>query len=92
MTGAGESTIATAIVSPSARPRPSIAAEMMPERPNGSTAMRIISQRVAPERERGLLVQPRRLQEHLAADRGDDRQDHDREHDGDGEDGAAGAG
>src|SRR5699024_7142781 len=44
----GESTISTAIVSPSARPRPSIAAEMMPERPNGRTAWRIISHRVAP--------------------------------------------
>ncbi|CAM5728210.1 hypothetical protein SALBM217S_07475 [Streptomyces griseoloalbus] len=44
----GESTVATAIVSPSARPRPSIEAEMMPERPNGSTARRMTSQRVAP--------------------------------------------
>ena len=43
-----ESTIATAIVSPRARPRPSIEAETMPLRPKGSTAMRIISQRVAP--------------------------------------------
>ena len=40
--------IVTAIVSPSARPRPSIAAEMTPRRPNGSTAVRIISHRVAP--------------------------------------------
>ena len=40
--------MATAMVSPSARPRPSIEAETMPERPKGSTAMRIISQRVAP--------------------------------------------
>ena len=40
--------MATAIVSPSARPRPSMVAETMPERPNGSTAIRIISQRVAP--------------------------------------------
>src|SRR5690606_17409558 len=44
----GEMTMSTAIVSPSARPRPSIAAEITPGRPNGSTAMRIISQRVAP--------------------------------------------
>ena len=43
-----ERTMATAIVSPSARPRPSIAADTMPDRPKGSTAMRIISQRVAP--------------------------------------------
>src|SRR5690606_36446199 len=39
-----ESTIATAIVSPSARPRPSMDAEMMPARPNGNTVIRIISQ------------------------------------------------
>ena len=43
-----ESTIATAIVSPSALPRPSMDAETMPLRPKGSTAIRIISQRVAP--------------------------------------------
>ena len=43
-----DSTIATARVSPSARPRPSIAPPMTPERPYGSTAIRIISQRVAP--------------------------------------------
>ena len=43
-----DSTIATAMVSPSARPRPSIAADTMPERAYGKTAMRVISQRVAP--------------------------------------------
>jgi len=43
-----ERTMTTAIVSPRARPRPSIEAEMTPERPNGRTAMRTISQRVAP--------------------------------------------
>ena len=48
MTNPGDRIITTAIVSPSARPRPSIAAEMMPERANGRTATRIISQRVAP--------------------------------------------
>ena len=42
------------------------------------------------ERERRLLVQPRRLGEHLPRDRGDDRQDHDRQHDAGGEDRAAG--
>ena len=47
-TPVAESTIATAIVSPRARPRPSIDAETMPLRPNGKTAIRIISQRVAP--------------------------------------------
>ena len=41
-------TMATAIVSPRARPRPSMTADTMPEVPNGRTAMRIISQRVAP--------------------------------------------
>ena len=40
--------IVTAIVSPSARPSPSIEPPTMAERPNGRTAMRIISQRVAP--------------------------------------------
>ncbi|AOR33491.1 hypothetical protein BFF78_22675 [Streptomyces fodineus] len=40
--------MATAIVSPRARPRPSMDAEITPERPKGSTAMRTTSQRVAP--------------------------------------------
>ena len=48
MTPVAESTMATAIVSPSARPRPSIDADTMPLRPKGKTAMRIISHRVAP--------------------------------------------
>src|SRR3954454_1531427 len=43
-----ERMIATAIVSPSARPRPSIDPLMTADLPNGSTDMRIISQRVAP--------------------------------------------
>ena len=38
----------TAIVSPSARPNPRMTAPMRPVRPYGSTARRIISQRVAP--------------------------------------------
>ncbi|BCJ38324.1 hypothetical protein Athai_58270 [Actinocatenispora thailandica] len=42
------SVIASAIVSPSARPRPSITAATMPGRPYGRTAVRIISHRVAP--------------------------------------------
>src|ERR687889_2502292 len=42
-----DSTIATAMVSPSARPRPSMTAETIPERAYGNTAIRIISQRVA---------------------------------------------
>src|SRR6478752_5458072 len=44
----GDRTVATAIVSPSARPRPSIEAEITPERPKGSTERRMTSQRVAP--------------------------------------------
>ena len=36
------------MVSPSARPRPSIVPPMMPPRPNGSTTARTIPQRVAP--------------------------------------------
>ena len=40
--------IVTAIVSPSARPRPSIAPLMTDDLPNGRTVIRIISQRVAP--------------------------------------------
>ncbi len=48
MSKVGERTMATAIVSPSARPRPSIEAEMMPERPKGITDIRMTSQRVAP--------------------------------------------
>ena len=41
-------TIVTAIVSPSARPRPSMMAPTMPMRELRRTPMRIISQRVAP--------------------------------------------
>src|SRR5699024_3295505 len=44
----GERIMATAMVSPSARPSPSMVAETMRDLPKGSTAMRIISQRVAP--------------------------------------------
>ena len=43
-----ERMIATAIVSPSARPSPSIEPLITADLPNGSTAIRIISQRVAP--------------------------------------------
>ena len=88
MPAPAESTMATAIVSPRARPRPSmtrgdhagagVGEDRQPDHlpPRGA------------ERERGLLVQPRRLGEDLARDRGDDRQDHDRQHDAGGEDGA----
>ena len=43
-----ERMIVTAIVSPSARPRPSIAPLITDDLPNGRTVIRIISQRVAP--------------------------------------------
>ena len=43
-----DKTSATAIVSPRARPRPSIAEEIIPALPNGRTAILITSQRVAP--------------------------------------------
>ena len=64
----------------------------MPGRPNGQHRHPDHLPAGRAEGERGLLVQPRRLEEDLAADRGDDRQDHDGEHDGGGEDRAAGAG
>ena len=48
MTAALPMTMVTAIVSPIARPRPSMAAPEIPAREYGSTATRIISQRVAP--------------------------------------------
>jgi hypothetical protein len=41
-------TMVTAMVSPRARPRPSNDAPTMPDRARGSTAIRIISHRVAP--------------------------------------------
>ena len=69
-----ESTIATAIVSPSARPRPSMAAETMPERPNGQHRHADHLPAGGAEGERRLLVEHRGLQEDLAADRGHDRQ------------------
>jgi hypothetical protein len=43
-----ERMIVTAIVSPRARPRPSMAPLITEERPNGRTVIRIVSQRVAP--------------------------------------------
>ena len=62
-------TSATAIVSPIARPRPSITAPTSPLRTRGNTATRSISQRVAPIAERGVLVVLRDGREHLAAER-----------------------
>ena len=76
-----ERMIATAIVSPSARPSPSIEPLISADLPNGRTVIRIISQRVAPS-----AVAPSwsffgRLREDLAGDGRDDRQDHQREDD-----------
>ena len=48
MVGAFPITSVTAIVSPIARPSPSMAAPEIPAREYGITAVRIISQRVAP--------------------------------------------
>ena len=74
-------TSATAIVSPSARPRPSITAPTRPLRARGNTrhAEHLPARRA--HRERGVLVVLRDGREHLAADRGDDRDHHHREHD-----------
>src|SRR5690606_11221809 len=46
--GPGDRMMATAIVSPSARPSPSIVPPITPGAPKGRTAVRIISHRVAP--------------------------------------------
>ena len=81
-------TSATAMVSPMARPRPSITAPTMPPGSHGSTAPRIISHRVAP--------MPRPLPccgaghggDDLAAERGDDRRDHDGQDDAGGHEAA----
>ena len=78
-----ERMIATAIVSPSARPRPSIAPEITEDRPKGRTVVRIISQRVAPSACAPSVQFARRLREDLAGDGGDDRQDHHREDEAD---------
>ena len=72
----GEMISVTAIVSPSARPRPSIDPPMMPPRPNGSTTVSITPHFVPPERERALLLAGRRLREDLAHHCGADRHDH----------------
>src|ERR671921_896875 len=50
----------------------------------GVVASTIATAIVSPS-ERRLLVEPWRLEEHLARDRGHDRQDHDRQHDRGGE-------
>src|SRR3978361_392580 len=48
MTKSGEMIMYTAMVSPSARPRPSMVPPMIPPFPNGITTVRIIPQRVDP--------------------------------------------
>ena len=66
--------------------------DTMPARPNGSTAIRIISQRVAPSASAASSCR-RGVCRKISRDRrGDDRDDHHREHQADGEDRAAGRG
>ena len=64
------------MVSPSARPRPSIVPPMMPPRPNGRTTVRIMPQRVAPSASAASFSPGRRLREHLAHHRARHRQHH----------------
>ena len=78
-------TIVTAIVSPSARPRPRIAAPRMPGPAYGSTAMRIASQRVAPSASAPSRSAAGMVRSTSMRDRGDGRQDHDRQDDARGE-------
>ncbi len=72
-------TCVTAIASPSARPRPRHDAAATPGRVDCSTTPRITSQRVAPSAAAPVLQLARDGQEEVAAERRDDRQDHDRE-------------
>ena len=72
-------TIVTAIVSPSARPRPRMTAPTIPERAYGRTAFVTVSQRVAPRASIASRCAVRDGRDDLARDRHDGRQDHDRE-------------
>ena len=72
-------TSATAIVSPIARPSPSITAPTRPLRTRGNTATRSISHRVAPIASAAFLSSCGDGEQRLAAERRDDRRDHDRE-------------
>ena len=71
--------IATAIVSPSARPRPSIAPLMIADLPNGQDGHPDHLPAGRAEGQGAFLEFARGLREDLAGDRGDDRQDHHRE-------------
>ena len=81
-----DSTSATAIVSPSARPKPSTVALATPERAERQHRHADHLPAGGAERQRRLALGLRHLQEDLAGDRGDDRQDHDRQHQRRGED------
>ena len=83
-------TSAAAIVSPIARPRPSITAPTRPPLLCGQTAPRDHLPARRAERERGLLLARRRRLDHLARERRDDRRDHDREDDARGQERRAG--
>ena len=71
----------TAIVSPSARPRPSMMPPTTPARVYGSTIFQTTSQVVPPSPYDRLLQQRRRDLEDVAHHRRDERNDHDREDD-----------
>ena len=79
MSGFDPITIATAIVSPSARPAPNAIAPRMPVRALGNTTL---DEHLAPrgaERESTLDQLTRNDGDHVSRDRDDGRQDHDRE-------------
>ncbi len=71
--------IATAIVSPSARPSPSIEPPMMPPAPERQHDGADHAPARPAQRQRALLLGRRRLREHLAHDRGRDRDHHQRD-------------
>ena len=71
----------TAMVSPSARPRPSMMPPTTPILVYGSTTFQTTSQVVAPRRVGRLLQHRRHHFEHVAHDRGDERDHHDRQDD-----------
>ena len=72
-------TSATAIVSPIARPRPSVTAPTMPPLLCANTDAADHLPPGGAEGERGFLLAAGRRVEHLAGERGDDRHDHDRQ-------------
>ena len=75
----------TAIVSPSARPRPSMMPPITPTLVYGSTTFHTTSQVVEPSAVGRFLEHRRRDLEHVAHHRGDERDDHDRQDDAGGQ-------